>query len=267
MKKKFSVRARARIRHAMFARGWLILAAPLLLATGNCVWCSDPQVNLSESRLNFLPQAEGTGSAPLLVVLNNAGQADLSISGISISGENKGDFAQASNCPLEPAKLAPQANCEIHVTFKPAVTGNTGTLSALLNVADNGSGSPQTVNLTGTSTLPVPMVSFFPGSAAFGSQAEGTTSGVRVIVLTNTGSAPLHANTDIAINGPAGSEFHFQAVKNSCPTGTWVLNPGASCEIGVVFAPVTIGVKNAQIVVVDDAGGSPHSVEISATGT
>ncbi len=123
------------------------------------------------------------------------------------------------------------------------------------------------VNLTGASTLPVPMVSFSPTSVEFGSQTEGTTSAARVVVLTNTGSAPLHINSEVSINGPSRSEFHIHTVKNSCPTGTWVLAPNTSCDIGVVFAPATIGVKNAQIVIVDDAAGSPHSVEMSATGT
>jgi hypothetical protein len=60
-------------------------------------------------------------------------------------------------------------------------------------------------------------------------------------------------------------EFHIEAVKNSCPSGSWQLTPKTSCEIGVVFAPATIGVKSAQMLIVDDAAGSPHSIELSGT--
>lgn len=250
---------------AWFAFGWRALGAGFLLAMGMSAWGADPQVNLSQSQLAFPPQAEGTASAPLSVVLTNSGQADLSITGIAITGQNNADFSHTSNCPIEPAKLVPQAHCEIHVTFRPAMTGNTGSLMAVLSVADNGSGSPQTVNLTGTSTLPVPMLSFSPSSLDFGSQAEGTTSAVRVVVLTNSGSAPLHVNSEISINGPAANEFHIRTVKNSCPTGTWVLAPNTGCELGVVFVPATMGAKSAQIVIVDDAAGTPQSIEISAT--
>jgi hypothetical protein len=264
--KENSTTQRRKSGPVLFGGGMRILVTAFLLAAGIRAWGADPQVNLSQTQLNFLPQAAGTASAPLLVVLTNSGQADLSINSIAISGDNKGDFAQTSNCPIEPAKLIPLGHCEIHVTFKPTVTGNTGTLTASLSFADNGSGSPQTVSLTGTSTASVPMVSFLPASVAFGNQAQGTTSAVQVIVVTNMGSATLHINSEVSINGPASNEFHMRTVKNSCPTGTWVLAPSASCDIGVVFAPETIGVKSAQIVVVDDAAGSPQSIEMSAMG-
>jgi hypothetical protein len=266
MKSNSTTRWRWEFRRALFGGGLRILVAAFLLAAGIRAWGADPLVNLSQTRLNFLPQAAGTTSAPLLVVLSNSGQADLSISGITITGENKGDFAQTSNCPIEPAKLIPLGHCEIHVTFKPAVRENAGTLTAILNVSDNGSESPQTVNLTGISTASVPMISFSPASVAFGNQAQGTTSAVQVIVVSNTGSAILHVNSEVSISGSASNEFHIRTLRNSCPTGTWVLAPNASCDIGVVFAPETIGVKSAQIVMVDDANGSPQSIEMSATG-
>src|SRR3984893_5131624 len=251
-------------RHALIAPGWRLLAVTLLTATGNCAWGAEPLVNLSANQLSFPAQAQGTASASQLVILTNTGEADLSISGIAISGQNSADFAQTNNCPITPSMLAARTRCEIRLTFSPTVTG---TLSAALSVADNASGSPQTVNLKGVSTAPVPVVSFAPASLAFGNQTQGTSSAVRVIVLTNAGSATLNVNSEIGINGPSKDEFHIQAVKNSCPIGSWQLAPKASCEIGVVFAPATIGVKSAQISIVDDAAGSPHSIELSGTGT
>jgi hypothetical protein len=251
-------------RHALFAPGWRLLAATLLMATGNCVWGAEPQVNLSANQLNFPAQGQGTASASQLVVLTNSGEADLSISSISLSGQNNADFAQTNNCPIAPGLLAARTRCEIRVTFSPTVMG---TLSAALDVADNASGSPQTVNLKGVSTAPGPVASFVPASLAFGNQPQGTSSAVRVIVLTNAGSGTLNINSEISINGPTSDEFHIQAVKNSCPSGTWQLAPKTSCDIGVVFAPATIGVKSAQVLIVDDAAGSPHSIELSGTGT
>ena len=249
---------------ALIAPVWRLLAAILLMATGNCVWGAEPQVNLSANQLSFSAQGQGTASAMQLVVLSNTGEADLSISGITISGGNSTDFAQTNNCPVAPSMLAARSHCEIRVTFSPTVTG---TLSATLNVADNASGSPQTVNLKGISTAPGPVVSFVPASLAFGDQTQGTSSAVRVIVLTNAGSATLSVNSEISINGPTKDEFRIQTVKNGCPSGTWQLAPKTSCEIGVVFSPATVGVKSAQISIVDDAAGSPHSIELSGTGT
>jgi hypothetical protein len=227
------------------------------------VWSADPLVNLSVHDLNFAPQAQGTSSAVQVVVLTNSGGADLSITEIAITGENKADFAQMNNCPETPSVLPALAHCEIRVTFAPTITG---TLVAALNISDNASGSPQTVNLKGVSTAPRPLATFGPASVAFGNQAMGTTSAAKLVILTNTGSATLNVNSEISINGPNSAEFHLQAVESVCPSGTWQLAPKTSCQIGVVFAPTSIGVKRAQISIADDAPGSPHSVELSGAG-
>lgn len=224
------------------------------------VWSAEPLVNLSLHDLNFAPQAQGTPSAVQVVVLTNSGGADLSITEIAITGENKADFAQMNNCPEAPSVLRALTHCEIRVTFSPTITG---TLVAVLNISDNASGSPQTVTLKGGSTAPGPLAAFGPASVAFGNKAVGTTSAAKVVILTNTGSATLNVNSEISINGPNSAEFHVQAVKSGCPSGTWQLAPKTSCQIGVVFAPTFIGVKSAQISIVDDAPGSPHSVELT----
>jgi hypothetical protein len=234
------------------------------MATGNAAWAADPRVNLSVNQLSFPAQGQGTVSASQLVVLANSGEADLSITGVTIDGGDKADFSQTNDCPISPGMLAPRTRCEIRVIFNPTVMG---TLSAVLNVADNASGSPQSVNLKGISTAPGPVASFVPASLAFGNQPQGTSSAVRIIVLTNAGNGTLNINSQISINGPAAGEFRIQAVKNGCPSDTGQLAPKTSCEIGVVFAPATLGVKTAQVLIVDDAAGNPHSIKLSGTGT
>jgi hypothetical protein len=251
-------------QRASFLPGCRWMAATLLLATGYAAWGAEPQVTLSANQLNFPAQIQETVSAQQLVVVTNSGEADLSITGITISGENIADFAQTSNCPMAPGILASRTRCEIRVTFSPTITG---TLSAALNLADNASGSPQTVSLKGTSTAPGPTVSFSPASLAFGNQPQGTSSATQMIALTNAGSGTLNINSEISINGPTSGDFHIQAIKNSCPLGSFQLAPKTSCYIGVVFAPATLGVKNAQVLIVDDAPGSPHSLELSGTAT
>lgn len=244
------------------ARRWL--AAVLWIATATAAWAAEPQVNLSVNQLSFPAQVQGTASPSQLIVLANTGEAELSISAITIDGDNKADFAETSNCPVSPGTLAPRTHCEIHVVFNPTVMGS---LSATLNVADNASGSPQSVNLKGVSTAPGPVASFAPASLAFGNQPLAASSAVRLIVFTNAGSGTLNINSQISINGPAAAEFRIQAVKNACPSDTGQLAPKTSCQIGVVFAPATLGAKSAQILIVDDAPGSPHSIELSGTAT
>src|ERR1700675_3609296 len=167
-------------KRGLFVPGCRLLAATLLMATGNGVWGAEPQITLSTNQLNFPAQIQETASVQQVVVVSNTGEADLSVTGLTISGENGADFAQTNNCPIAPGVLAPKTRCEIRVTFSPTVTG---TLSAVLNVADNASGSPQTVSLKGVSTAPGPVVSLVSSSLAFGNQRQGTSRSAQMMSL------------------------------------------------------------------------------------
>jgi Abnormal spindle-like microcephaly-assoc'd, ASPM-SPD-2-Hydin/Beta-propeller repeat len=100
------------------------------------------QASVNPTSLTFVSQPVGASSTGAVVTLHNSGTTALTISSISAAG----DFAQTNNCG---ASLTGSMDCQITVTFTPAVTGNrTGTLS----IADSSSGSPQTVSLSGTGT-------------------------------------------------------------------------------------------------------------------
>jgi hypothetical protein len=103
-----------------------------------------PAVSLSPTSLTFSSQTVNTTSAAQSVTLTNSGNAALTISSIGISGANAGDFSQTNTCG---SSLAAGASCTISVTFKPTATG---TRTAAVSIADNATGSPHTVSLTGT---------------------------------------------------------------------------------------------------------------------
>jgi hypothetical protein len=112
----------------------------VLLATG-------AGVQLTPGSINFGSHAVGTTSATRVATLTNASSATLTITDISTAGTNPGDFAVASStCG---SSLAAGSTCTISVTFKPTATG---ARSGLLQVKDNGAGSPQKVRLSGTGT-------------------------------------------------------------------------------------------------------------------
>jgi Abnormal spindle-like microcephaly-assoc'd, ASPM-SPD-2-Hydin len=234
------------------------------LASASCVLANEPMVVLSASELKFPAQPQGTTSAPAKVLLTNNGGAELVISSITIGGVNETEFTETHNCPSSPATLAASAHCEILVVFKPKTAGD---LSATLNISDNASGSPRSVMLTGQSGPPVPAVALSPVTLAFGNQPVGTASKTLMVVLSNTGSVTLNINTAINITGPAAAEFHLQKINAGCPEGSGQLAPNASCSIGVVFAPLSTGPKSAQVIIVDDAAGSPQTVALSGAGS
>ena len=129
-----------------------------------------PAVALVPADLTFSSQIVGTTSGPQAVTLTNTGNAPLTISSLGVSGVNAGDFVQTNNCG---SSVAAGANCTISVTFTPSATG---ARSGSLSIADNASGSPQTVGLAGTGTSTAAVVSLSPTSLSFGNQPVGTTS-------------------------------------------------------------------------------------------
>ena len=111
--------------------------------------------------LTFGSQAVETTSAPQAVTLTNSGNATLTITSITITGTNSGDFTQTNACG---SSLKPNASCTIDVTFTPTATG---TRSAQVSISDNASGSPQNVSLTGTGAS-TPLVDFASGQKYLG---------------------------------------------------------------------------------------------------
>jgi uncharacterized repeat protein (TIGR01451 family) len=89
----------------------------------------------------------GNTSATQSVSLSNTGSQALSITSIGAAGTNPSDFVVTNvNCPISPATLAPSAACTITISFRPTATG---TRAAAISVADNASGSPQQITLSG----------------------------------------------------------------------------------------------------------------------
>jgi len=101
-------------------------------------------VSLSASSINFGTETVGKTSAPNTLTLTNTSQTALTISSITLTGANPGDFAQTNSCGTG---IHGGATCTISVTFTPT---KKGARSASVSITDSGGGSPQTVSVTGT---------------------------------------------------------------------------------------------------------------------
>jgi len=222
--------------------------------TGTGVAAAAPKAVLSPTSLSFSNTTTGATAAALTVQLSNPGNAALSITGISIVGSGASAFIQTSGCG---ATLAAGATCSISVTFTPSAAAS---YSAALTVADNATGSPQTVALAGTGVVPpVPQAVLSPTSLAFGSLTTGSTSAVQTTRLSNPGTASLSI-TGISITGANPGQF---AQTNNCGAS---LETGASCTISVTFTPAAAASYSAAISVADNAAGSPQSVQLTGAG-
>jgi len=207
-----------------------------------------PAVVLSSSALSFGNITLSSSSPAQTVTLTNSGSATLSITSITAAG----DFAENSTCGNS---LAGGANCSISVTFAPTVVG---TRAGLLTIADNASGSPQTVALTGTGIAPVvtaPTVTLSLTSLTFSPQTDGTTSAAQTITMTNSGTASLTIASIVA-----SGDF---AQTNNCGTS---VGAGSGCMISVTFTPTAAGTRAGTLTITDNAGGSPQTVALSGGG-
>ena len=219
------------------------------------VTASGPVVHLSPASLTFTAQASSTQSAAQTVTLTNIGNAPLSFTGTGISISGGADFSQTNTCGTS---VAAGSNCVISVTFNPSLLSS-GTYFAELNMADNASGSPQQVSLTGivTGTASGPIANLSTTLLTFAPQAPGAASATQTVTLTNTGNAPLSiAGSGITISGANATDF---SQTNQCPAS---VAAGSNCPINVTFTPISSpsGIVAAELNVADNAGGSPQQV-------
>jgi hypothetical protein len=103
-----------------------------------------------------------------------------------------------------------------------------------------------------------------PSLLNFGNRAVGTSSEVNTVTLANTGSATLNV-ASITITGSYSAEFRIVTSKTTCPVTGGQVSPNNRCEIAVVFSPVSIGNKSAQLTISDDAAGSPQTVALAGS--
>jgi len=109
-------------------------------------------IAISPTGLTFAPQTQGTTSQPQTVTLVS-GVSPVTITSISLTGANSGDFAIVTNtCG---ATLAANSQCTVTVNFTPSAAGNR---SAFLSIVDDVAGQPPqslVASLSGsTSTVP-----------------------------------------------------------------------------------------------------------------
>jgi uncharacterized repeat protein (TIGR01451 family) len=227
--------------------------------TGTGTTATAPAVTLAPTSLTFASQTVGTTSPSQAVTLTNSGSAPLTITGITVTGADAGDFAQTNTCP---ASLAAGANCTITVTFTPTLAGaRTGAIS----IADNAAGSPQTVQLTGTGTgavgpNPVPLITqplvpdtALPGGTPFTLTVNGTGFVAGATVSWN--GSPR--TTTFVSGSRLTAAITAADIATAKTVSITVTNPGASALSNVVFLTVRNPAASASFT---SATGSPITV-------
>ena len=208
-------------------------------------------VTLAPAGLSFPLQINTTSSSPQSITLTNNQTVTLNVTGITLSGANSSSFSQVNTCGTA---VTAGSSCVITVTFTPNTTGSN---SAIVSIADDAPGSPQTATLFGLGTGATATMT--PSKLTFGTQAVATTSTAQVVTVTNGGKETLNI-TSIIFTGTNNGDF---AQTTTC--GPTVL-PAGTCTISVTFMPTAGGSRTAALTVNDSAGDSPQSVNLFGTG-
>ena len=230
--------------------------------------------------LSFATTAVGSTSSdsPQKLSIVNNGNSTLTFSAppSTASAVISAGFTLSSNttCPLVPGStssltLAPGASCDLYINFIPTANGaNHGTLTVTDNSL-NVTGAQQVIQLngigTGGSGTPPPpatlTATLAPATGAYGSIPVGSTSAAQTFTLTNTGTTALTI-ASMTLTGTNAGEFTIAS--NACGTSLAV---GASCAIGVTYAPTSAAASTAVLSVSDNATNSPQTAALSGTGT
>jgi hypothetical protein len=241
--------APATLRFALLALFLFCAEQPVVLAQA-------PVASLSPSKLSFTYLVGGP-PAVQSVTVTNTGNADLIFSSIVVTGTNSSSFAiQSSSTCTVTNHVAAGQKCTVAIGFSNSKAGGPfgkTTLTATLSVSDNASGSPQSVPLSGTTTLYAAFIS--ANYFIFGVQGVGTSSPVKMVNLTNAGT------TALTISGVTISGDFTQT--NNCPSN---LATQATCTIKITFKPSVAGTRTGWLMVNDNSNGSPQYVQFTGVG-
>ncbi len=186
----------------------------------------------------------GIGTVPSTVTVTNNSQKTITIQSITVTGP----FPETNTCP---GTLAPAATCQIAVSFKPT---QPGAAAGTLQVTFVGTGSPQTIALTGIGQT---IVQFDPSSVQFGQQPVNTSGASVGVSLDNYGS------TTVTLGSFSIQGSDFSIVRNSCGK-TLARNTG--CGLEVVFTPSATGSRTGTLSVMASDYSQPTTATLQGTG-
>jgi hypothetical protein len=190
------------------------------------------QVMIAPTTISFPSQLEGTPSAPVSVKVFNEENVPLTLSSVTVVGNNPGDFSYVNNCPapIAAAAAVPNTNfCTIQVVFTPTASG---TRSATLQITDGASNSPQTVALSGTGTASYNV----SGSINLNTCGQ---QGNQPIFTVSINTTPTQTTTT-----DASGNFTFANI----PVGQYTITPSIAGS-SAVFLPATqsVALVNADV--------------------
>src|SRR5580704_499747 len=107
-------------------------------------------------------------------------------------------------------------------------------------------------------------ISVSPTSLAFGTQLVGTPTAPQVVTLTNNTSSAVTLTLPPTFVGGNASDFTTTGAGGTCVAS---LAAGASCTIGVIFTPSSVGARAVTMQIVDSLDTAARPILGALTGT
>jgi hypothetical protein len=238
----------------------------------------EAKLQVSPTSLSFGSQVFGTTSAPQTVTLKNSGNLNLTIKSYGTSDPQFGTTTAgvAMPCGTPPITLAPNAFCNVGVTFSPTGPYAAGPRTAVLGISHDGNNG---TSRAGETAVPldgvaqgVPAARLSPTTLAFAKQRVGAT-GTQGLYITNDGTDTLSISA-MSIGGTNAGDFAISTTPPAAPLvacGTLParLPAGQSCVIVVAFTPSATGQRSATLTITHNANnvpGSQSAVSLSGQG-
>jgi HYDIN/CFA65/VesB family protein/centrosomal CEP192-like protein/Ig-like domain-containing protein len=170
-------------------------------------------LGINPTSLSYGSVTTGTSSAPQTVTVANTGNANVTISSITLSGA--GYSMTGGNAPVT---LTPSQSLTLSVVFDPTAAG---TANGSISIASNATGSPATVTLSGTGVTPV------QHSVALNWNAStSTVSGYNVYRSTVSGSGYVKVNSTL-VTGLTYTDSNVQSATTYYYVATAVDSTGS----------------------------------------
>jgi hypothetical protein len=209
------------LRAATYGRGiWQI---PLLTAIAPAA----PAMTISPTTVTYPGEQVGTASPYTTVTVTNTGNAPLTVSNVTTTG----DFNETDTCTG--ASVAQNATCTVQVRFLPTATG---ARNGLLTVYGNTAGGQVTATLSGIGLAPATVV-LSPATLSFPATNVGGTSIAQTIAVANIGGVSVSLQTPV-LSGD------FTLSGNTCGNA---LGAGSSCALSVEFTPAAAGARSGTV--------------------
>jgi hypothetical protein len=211
-------------------------------------------LNVSPPQLTFAPQSPGQPSQPQMVTISNS--ASVSAVTPTLAVNNTQFSLTANTCT---GNLGAGASCTVGVIYTPTATLTAGTVATgVLTVSSITFATQATVALSGT-VGGVGAIQATPSPISFGTVGVNAVSNPVTVTVTNPWTTT--AMDGLTLTFPAG--FQAASGTNAC---TASLGPGASCTVGVVFAPTGLGAQSGILTITSSTASASGSVALSGTG-